>query len=255
MIISHKYRYVYFELPRTGSTTISNELKKHYSGESILHKHATYYEFRKIATDTELTYFTFSNIRNPLDKTVSGFLKLYSYWKERDLSEYNFFVRFILGKKLEFAKSFNENFFSEFFKRFYFFPYDDWSCLNAKTFEYIRFERIQEDFTRVLNLLNIKQIRLLPLINPTLNRQGKDYLSYYQPEIQDKTKFIFGPYMDKWGYEFPPSWNYKPSKLAALLLDFINIFRKYYWRHFYNIHIRKNLEYRHKTPPKNLSLH
>ena len=42
MVLSHKQEYLFVELPRTGSTTISKELCTHYAGEKILSKHATY---------------------------------------------------------------------------------------------------------------------------------------------------------------------------------------------------------------------
>ncbi len=42
MVISHKHEYLWVELPRTSSTTISKKLCTHYAGGKILSKHATY---------------------------------------------------------------------------------------------------------------------------------------------------------------------------------------------------------------------
>ena len=49
MIISEKNKYLFLELPRTGSTAISKELRDHYDGKRILRKHSLYHEFKKIA--------------------------------------------------------------------------------------------------------------------------------------------------------------------------------------------------------------
>ena len=67
MIISHKYKYLFVELPLTASTAVSKELRENYDGESILYKHATYHEFLKIASPEEKKYFVFSGMCNPLD--------------------------------------------------------------------------------------------------------------------------------------------------------------------------------------------
>ena len=75
MIISHKYKYVFIELPRTGSTVIANELCRYYGGQTVLNTHATYRDFLKHYPDLK-HYYAFSSIRNPLDKTVSVYFKL-----------------------------------------------------------------------------------------------------------------------------------------------------------------------------------
>ncbi len=63
MIISHQHKYLFVELPHTGSTAISHELREHYDGVSILEKHATYYQFLKVATAEEKQYWLMSSKR------------------------------------------------------------------------------------------------------------------------------------------------------------------------------------------------
>ena len=75
MVISHEHRYLFVELPHTGSTAIHAELCSNYTGENILHKHAYYHEFLKVASSEEKKYFAFSGLRNPLDEAVSIFFK------------------------------------------------------------------------------------------------------------------------------------------------------------------------------------
>ncbi|NJN96772.1 MAG: hypothetical protein HC875_23010 [Anaerolineales bacterium] len=77
MIISHTHRYVFVQLPHAGSTAIGTELVENYEGVTILHKHAHYLEFLRIASADEKKYFVFSSIRNPLDEAVS----IYTHFK------------------------------------------------------------------------------------------------------------------------------------------------------------------------------
>lgn len=70
VIISDRHRYLFVELPRTGSTAVHRELKARYDGTPILTKHATYRDFLKVATENQKRYFVFSSVRNPLDDAV-----------------------------------------------------------------------------------------------------------------------------------------------------------------------------------------
>src|SRR6056297_2645448 len=76
MIISQKYKYLFLETPRTGSTTISRELRQHYGGQPIMRKHTTYVEYEKFIRQGEKGYLIFAGVRNPLDDAVSRYFKL-----------------------------------------------------------------------------------------------------------------------------------------------------------------------------------
>lgn len=53
MVISHQHKFVFIEQPWTGTTNISKVLLENYSGEKILFRHASYFDFLKIATKKE----------------------------------------------------------------------------------------------------------------------------------------------------------------------------------------------------------
>ena len=78
MVISHRHRYLFIELPRSGTTAIGKELLEHYDGFRLLSKHSTYYDFRKVASDEEKKHFVFSCLRNPMDDAVSRYFKIKS---------------------------------------------------------------------------------------------------------------------------------------------------------------------------------
>jgi hypothetical protein len=237
MIISHTHKYLFVELPRTASTAISHELREMYDGQSILRKHATYYDFLKIASPAEKEYFVFAGIRNPLDDAVSLYFKYRGDHKQkftalaenrrkkRRLAEHAAAIKFRFIKQTEAD-------FPTYFKRFYKIPYNTWSDLSHKQFDFvIRFENLQADFARALELIGIEQKRPLPQVNPTGGR-GRDFASYYTPEIIPRARRVFGPYMRQWGYTFPPEWGDAPLPWwTQAEFAFYNVFRNVYWRY------------------------
>ncbi len=134
MVISHKHEYLWVELPRTSSTTISKALCTHYAGGKILSKHATY-------------------------------------------------------------------------------------------------EDLQASFSEVLKLIGLEQKQPLPIRNLTRGKE-KHFASYYTPEIIPRAKWVFGPFIREWGYEFPAEWGNEPVPLSSrVLYHCCNVFRSIYWRH------------------------
>jgi hypothetical protein len=236
MIISHQYRYNFVQTPRTASTAIGRELQENYGGIPILRKHAHYSEFLRIATAEEKKYFVFGGIRNPLDEAMSSFFKMKSNHKgtftnPKRWKKNGGFVTKSMLTKYNFIQNNNANF-PAFFKKFYRLPYDSWTSQAHKDFDFvIRFEYLQEDFARALALMDIPQIRPLPLVNPTAAK-SRDYLSYYTPDLHLQARWVFGPYMKKWGYDFPPEWDdsYVP-RLSQIQYHLLGVVKRFYWKH------------------------
>ena len=232
MIISHKYKYLFVELPRTGSSAISRELRANYDGVQILYKHAAYNDFLKSATAQEKTYFTFSCIRSPLDDAVSLYFKYKTdHRKQFSRMKAGRIITYSSRKRFNFVQNTNADF-PTYFMKFYKVPYNHWSSLSHREFDYvIRFENLQAGFAEALKLIGIEQIRPLPSVNTT-NGRARDFLSYYTPETFARAKWVFGPYMREWEYELPAAWGNDSipwSSQAAFRL--LNIFRNVYWRY------------------------
>lgn len=235
MVISEKYKYVFIELPFTASTSVSAELCENYSGIKILHKHSRYHEFHRIAKKEAKKYFVFSSIRNPMDAMVSVFFKLkynhkgkFTEPKEWEVNGGNVLNKDL--KKFSYIQKHNLNF-QEYFKKYFYYPYDNWSRLDHKNFDFIiRFEHLQDDFSLVLQKLNIPQIRPLPQINKTKNKE-REYKDYYTSDIRQRALNIFGPFMKEWGFEFPKEWGAtKISPLAQFEYESIGFMKSIYWR-------------------------
>jgi hypothetical protein len=219
LIVSPEYRYLFIEIPMTGSWAIRHELTAYYAGVPVLHKHASYPEFRKIATGDEESYFVFATVRNPLDLAVSSYYKLKTDHKgafsdpemirsgQADYAD---------KRKYDFIKSSNASF-EQFFRRYYRRIYNDMIDLSSKHLDFvIRYEGLQEGFAHVLSRLHITQVRPVPIVNKTQGRTAA-WEAYYTPDIREQAKKVFGPFMKKWGYEFPASWGpYQTSWLQSL---------------------------------------
>jgi hypothetical protein len=221
-------------LPRTGSTAISKELCSQYGGEKILKKHATYSDFLRVASDDEKQYFVFSSIRNPMDKILSLYFKYKTnqrgYENKAIYRGGNFLIAWLMQTQFRFVQNTNASF-VEFFKRFYRLPYDDWSSLDHEKLDYVlHFERLSEDFDEVLRRIGVESARSLPVTNKTAERDA-EFWSYYTPEIHARARWVFRPYFNRWGYEFPAGWSAVHYRTNEFVFAAANIFRNIYWRH------------------------
>jgi hypothetical protein len=238
MVISDKYRYVFVELPRTGSTAVSRELRELYDGRGILHKHATYQEFLDVATEEQKEYFAFGGIRNPLDDAVSLYFKLLNDHKlaYSNIENAGLFRRLIYAfrwRQFRFVQAEKAGF-SDFFLKFYRWPYDNWSCISHSRLDcIIRFERLADDFSRAVSGFGATAARPLPVKNKTVGR-NMHFSEYYDARAISRAKWVFGVYMERWGYDFPSEWGAegtRPSWWNRQIGGSLNVFRRFYWRH------------------------
>lgn len=238
MIISDRYKYLFVELPRTASTAIAGELRTNYAGYGILQKHSTYEEFLRIASPEQKKYFVFSCIRHPMDDVVSVYFKVKNdhrslYTDPIKVGSRDPLLRLLGDRRFRFLRKTNADF-PTFFLKFYKIPYNRWTELSHHRFNFIiRYENLQEDFSKVLQLLNIPQKRELPVANKTA--RDRDFFSYYTPDTTARAKRVFGPFMQKWGYEFPREWGQITVPWwNELEFRFFNVLRKIYWRSRYH---------------------
>lgn len=236
MIISHRHRYLFVEIPYTASTAISRELCQNYNGTSILHKHAPYREFLRSAAKEEREYFVFGGMRNPMDIAVSVFFKQKTnhqgfftnpeHWRENGGH-----VSALARRQYQFIQETSCDF-ATYFKHFYRIPYDTWGSPLPDDFDsVIYFESLQDDFACVLEHLGVERVRPLPQVNKTSGR-APEYQTYYTPEIIERAKWVFGPFMLRWGYALPVTWGdhwgLHASRTGFMLLSYLR--RQLMWR-------------------------
>ncbi len=239
MVIDHRYKFIFIELPLTATSAISKEIREQYGCEPYLNKHATYDDFLKKATGEQKNYTSIGSVRNPADQTVSMYFKYKndlderfssgrkrpgkwlrkSLAKNRDQERYNYIIT-------------NNATFEQYFLKFFKTPYSNWSIVHHKKMDHIiRFENLREDYKRIFTNLGLPVTRDLPQANKTPEKKT-DFWSYYESdEAKRRAKFVFGPFMEYWGYKFPESWNnIKMPANAKLIYNLINVPRKLYWR-------------------------
>lgn len=236
MIISHTHRYVFVEMPRTGSRAVATELEHYYDGHEILRKHATYSDFLRQATDDEKTYFSFSSIRHPLDVAVTRYAHLRANKGDRFTSSRQISLRNSMSSRIErrihrwVVK--HDADFETFLRRWYVLPYDTWTSLDHRRLDMVmRTESLADDFATALGRIGIDPVRRLPVVNATPGREG-DYESFYTPSARDRAAWVFGPYMREWDYEFPASWGaVHVPWWSTPLMRTVRVPRMLYWKY------------------------
>lgn len=237
MIISHKHKYVFVEFPQTGCSAVARELMENYDGHRILFKHAQYHEFLGKANDEEKKYYAFSTIRNPLDIVVSKYFKFKTNHENYETKKvkHGKIRRLVMpkyeGRRRDFIVN-NDASFEEYFLHFYTWPYSAWSILNHHDLDFVmRFENLTDDFAQVLLNIGIDPVRQLPQFNKT-GEKKKHFYEYYESErVRVRAVKVFSPYMYEWGYQFPESWNVDVGHQNRRAYNFVNFFRKVYWKH------------------------
>lgn len=227
MIISHKYKYVFIQVPRTASSSIGKELCYNYAGEPILYKHACYDDFLKQANPEEKEYFVFAGMRNPLDCIVTEYFRR----KEGKGIEQNA----LNLEKYLFIRDNNASF-QEFLKKFHnHFHKPGKSFIKGVDFVY-KYENLQQDFSRILDILGIEQKRPLPQFNRTTGKTDY-FLSYFTIEVQPMVRIVLGKRMKKYGYEFTADWLHSSGKTPFLFMTALvktALFAAKYMRLYHN---------------------
>lgn len=234
MIISHKYRYVFVQLPHTGCSAIEKILREDYEGEPIHRKHTTYHRFLKSASKQEKSYFTFSGIRNPITEVISIYYKYKTnhegYDNPRWFIENGGFVTPRMRKRFSFVQN-SKNDFEQYFLKYHRFPYDNWSRLNHKKFDFvIRFENLNDDFSEVLDRIGIRETKQLPVYNVT-RKKKKSATTLFHDRLRRRTEWVFGPFLQDWGYHSPIT-NEPPNVplSSRMLYESIGMIRAFYWK-------------------------
>ena len=234
MIISHKHRYLFVEIPYTASTAISAELRENYAGEAILHKHAHLHEFMVQATPEEKGYFVIAGVRNPLDSAVSVYFKQktdhQSFFTDPSFRQsQGGHVSDYALERYAYIRDHPDDF-AGYLRKFYRIPYDSYGSVEPGEYDFvIRFEHLQDDFARLLESLNIEQVRPLPLRNKTGER-ADDCYAYYTPDTWEHVRRIFGPFLQQWEYRLPSDDQHVPASSQAMFRVLRGYRRRYVWR-------------------------
>ena len=190
-IISHKYRFIYYEIPKCGSSTIKNIIFKNCAGEALSASykiwipqapHLVFPENHDVSEYPD--YYKFCFIRNPWDRLVSA-------WSDKR-NHYSFL---------------SEKSFREFLDLIQNHPNHHWAPCTAfiphkediYTVDFIgRMESFSDDFTKLCKKLGLT-MDSIPRINAS---QRKDYRCYYDKRDARYVQTLFASDIDLGNYCF-----------------------------------------------------
>ena len=209
MILSHKYKFVFIGVPKTGTQSMSEILSLYEKTPPtrFLDKtnktgyHQPFYAHAKAETVKKYfikngwdwdKYFKFCFVRNPWDRAVSSyFYKLRTDFKDKNFSRHCSRMRKEIKNFNEFVNSkflFHENQ-TDFFL----------TNNNESLVDFVgRFENIDSDFNFICKTIGIPNWKL-PKINQT---NHKFYKSYYDNELIEVVRHKFRKDIDLLDYDF-----------------------------------------------------
>ena len=191
MRISHKHKFVFIAVMKTGSTSVRNTLNDYSDIISNSDKNSPYTHHtnvRKLEKHFDEKnwnwddYFKFSFVRNPWDRTISVYKYLLKLKNKSWVREY-----------LKETGSF-----SEYVKHGRYYPSQADQLNNISDFYIGKFENLQEDFNIVCDKIGITK-QQLPHKNPT---KHKHYTEYYDDETKSIIAEKYAKDIEYFGYEF-----------------------------------------------------
>lgn len=208
MIISHKKKFVFIAIPKTGSTTIRRVLDKYsdvVSSGSKQDKNYQHSSLKSLQKNYDIkNYTSFCFVRNPFELSVSTYfyyLKMIKYWNNVPPSEYvwqeihNNYKQLMHGCNNfnDYISNIEENGWVED---------DEWNtpqCMYTEKVNFIgKFENLQEDFDVVCDKIGIPRQQL-----PHKNKSNhKHYTEYYDDETRKIVAEKYKKDLDLFNYTF-----------------------------------------------------
>jgi len=182
MIISHKYKYLFIEAPKTGTTSTGSILRK-FDGSRNMDKYQRHASLRYAFCMAPITkkYFKFAFTRNPYDRVYSFYL-FKKYKSNTDLPSPD--ISFIEYLNIPHFK--NTQTFCDLFA-------------GKPEMDFIgRFENLQQDFNTVCDRIGIPR-QELPHASKT---NHKHYTEYYDDETREIVATKYAKDIEYFGYKF-----------------------------------------------------
>jgi len=203
-MISHKHKFIFIHIPKTGGTSIERVLDTniqlenpdlysgHVEGNTLFDdKHWTTIDYQQNFPKLFDSYFKFMFIRNPWDRMVSQY-----EWRN---------LAICLKSKIELPEKISKQDFKSFLQR-----QEGWRYIDLmqdkkgnRGIDFVgRFENLQEDFNIVCDKIGIPR-QQLSHYNKT---KHKHYTEYYDDETREIVAEKYAKDIEYFGYKFE---NYK----------------------------------------------
>lgn len=207
MIISHKHKYIFFAIPKTGTHAVRQALREDLGSEDVeqvglfVQKRFPYPEFRDIqhghlsamqirpvlGEETYASYRKFAFVRNPFDRFVS-----YCAFMARTTTHFDTeplrYMKYIIRD----AKPMNHI----LFQPQHSFVVDRDGVLQLDMIG--RTETMQESYDEISRELGLRSVAL-EKVNSSRRRA---YQEYYDPELVSMVSRLYQKDLDMFGYRF-----------------------------------------------------
>lgn len=204
-MISHKHKFIFIHIPKTGGTSIERALEPtisledpdchagHVEGNTLIEgKHWRTIDYQSKFPELFDSYFKFMFIRNPWDRMVSRY-----EWR-----------RFLAPLKFEGerAEKISNQDFKDFLQKQGAEMFEKWCYVDLmqdsnghQAIDFVgRFENLQNDFDKICDMIGISCCQL-PLRNTT---DHNHYTEYYDNETRRLVSEKFARDIDHFGYKF-----------------------------------------------------
>ncbi|EEC4842051.1 sulfotransferase family protein [Campylobacter lari] len=172
-----KYKCIFIHVPKVAGSSIERVV---YQTDRWLVGHVKARDYVKFDKNKFESYFSFGFVRNPYDRMVSAYHYLRSgggnlvdeTWAKENIYKYNSFEEFVLNLQ-------NNDERIKILSWMHFVPQYKYLCDNDKNIlvSFIgKFEKLDEDFKKILNFLNRKDS--LVHVNKSKHCAYKDYYNY-----------------------------------------------------------------------------
>jgi hypothetical protein len=202
MIISHKHKFIFFAIPRTGTHAIRFALRPFLGEEDweqvglfknslipiseiakIGHGHISVNQIKPHLSEKQWkTYFKFTIVRNPLDRFVS-----YCCFKRKNEMEFNNNPKAFMKSMVSHDKKFHNDILSQ--SQSNFILNENGEC----EMDYIMYqENLQKDFDVLMDKLNFPK-SILDVVNRSVRKKTSDYydddlkkrvIDYYKKDME-----------------------------------------------------------------------
>ncbi|EAK9939714.1 alpha-2,3-sialyltransferase [Campylobacter lari] len=177
-----KYKCIFIHVPKVAGSSMERVI---FETNKWLVSHVKAKDYIKFDKDKFESYFSFGFVRNPYDRVVSAYHYLRGgggnltdeTWAKENIYKYNSFEDFVLNLQ-------NDNERIKILSWIHFIPQYQFLCDDNKKIlvNFVgRFEKLDKDFKKILNILNRKD--KLIHVNKSRHRNYKDYYNVKTYEI------------------------------------------------------------------------
>ena len=185
-MISHKHKFIFIEVPKTGTTTICSILSDNFDAVQP-YKHLDIVQYKEKFPKETSSYFKFSFVRNPWSRVVSLYYRNEGIQKKNEMTFVEFVDWIQLATDTCTYPTPKKNMID-------FFKID-----NELKIDFIgKFENLQQDFNIVCDKIGISHQKL-----PHKNKsKHKHYTEYYDDETREIVAEKCAKDIEYFGYKF-----------------------------------------------------